>query len=88
VTKRVPKKVKIPKKKRANPLNLALQISFVNNPTPGDPLPIVATGPRTADQCVAAGLARGASTFFFYASTDSMRALLGQPTVASLRPPA
>jgi hypothetical protein len=88
VTVRVPKKVKIPKKQRPNQNSLAVQISFTSVPQPGNPMPILATGPSTADQCVAAGLARGAGAFFFWASEDSMRLLFQQPTVASLRPPA
>jgi hypothetical protein len=88
VTVRIPKKVKIPKKQRPNQNSLAVQISFTSFPQPGNPMPILATGAPTADQCVAAGLARGAGAFFFWASEDSMRLLFQQPTVASLRPPA
>jgi hypothetical protein len=86
VTKRIPKLVKIKKKARPNPLNLAAQISFSDTPSPGDPLPIRAVGPTQADQCVAAGLARGQGSFFFFASDTSMRLLFAQPTVGALRP--
>ena len=83
---KIMKKVKIKKAKRSNLLNLAAQISFNDTPVPGDPLPIRAIGPTTADQCVAAGLATGVSAFFFFAADESMRALFAQPTVGSLRP--
>ncbi|MGZ5312702.1 MAG: hypothetical protein ACXWEA_00685 [Solirubrobacterales bacterium] len=83
---KIMKKVKIKKAKRSNLLNLAAQISFNTTPIPGDPLPIKAIGPTTADQCVAAGLSTGVTAFFFFASAESMQALYQQPTVASLRP--
>lgn len=86
VTKRIPRQVKIKKTARPNPLNLSAQISFSDSPVPGDPLPIRAVGPTQADQCVAAGLARGQGSFFFFASDTSMRLLFAQPTVGALRP--
>lgn len=86
VKKKIRKLVKIKKAARPNPLNLAAQISFNEIGVPGDPLPIRAVGPALADQCVAAGLARGQSAYFFFASDDSMRQLFLQPTVGGLRP--
>lgn len=86
VKKKIRKQVKIKKRARPNPLNLSTQISFSDTPVPGDPLPIRAVGADTADQCVAAGLARGQGTFFFFASDTSMKLLFAQPTVGSLRP--
>ncbi|MFN2612127.1 MAG: hypothetical protein ABR536_02010 [Solirubrobacterales bacterium] len=86
VKKKIRKLIKIKKAARPNPLNLAAQISFNDAPVPGDPLPIRAVGATLADQCVAAGLARGQGAFFFFASDAAMKLLFQQPTVASLRP--
>lgn len=88
IKKKIQKRVKIKKLKRPNLNNLALQISFSDTPNPADPLPIRNVSAATADQCVLAGLARGAGAFFFFASDDAMRMLFAQPYVASLRPSA
>ncbi len=87
IKKRIPKRVKIKKAAQPNTNNLAVQISFTDVPTPGSSLPITATSATRADQCVAAGLAAGQGTFFFFASDTSMKLLFSQPTVGSLRPP-
>ncbi len=77
------------RRKKTRPINrnLAFEISFSDTPTPGASLPILSVAAATADRCVAAGLARGAAAFFFFASEDSMRMLFAQPTMSSLRPP-
>ncbi len=85
--RRVRVRKKFGRKGRPDARNLALQISFSNTPNPADPLPVRNVAASTADRCVAAGLARGAGAFFFFASDASMRLLFAQPTVASLRPP-
>jgi hypothetical protein len=87
VTKRVAIKVRIKKKLRPNPRNLVTQISFSDTPSAGDPLPIRAVGPQTADRCTEIGMAHGQRAFFYFASDASMRLLFQQPLVGSLRPP-
>jgi hypothetical protein len=76
-------------KKQAKPLlsNLAMQISFSDTPDPSAGMAITKTSASTAAQCAFAGLARGAGAFFFFASDQSMRLLLQQTTIATLRPP-
>jgi hypothetical protein len=86
IKKRIPYQVKIKKAAQANTNNLAVQVSFTDAPQPGSSLPITATSALRADQCVAAGLAKGQGTYFFYASDTSMKLLFAQPTVGSLRP--
>ncbi len=86
VKKKIRKLVKIKKAAQPSLLNLSTQISFSDTPIPGDPLPIRATSAAQADACVAAGLAVGQGTYFFFASTDAMKLLYQQPTVGSLRP--
>jgi hypothetical protein len=85
VKKKIRKQVKIKKQARPDLLNLAMQISFNDNPVAGDPMPIRSTSPALADQCVAAGLAAGQNTFFFFATDGSMRQLFAQPLVGGLR---
>jgi hypothetical protein len=84
--KRIPYRVKIKKAAQANTNNLAVQVSFTDAPQPGNSMPILATSAGLADNCVATGLAKGQSTFFFFATDTSMRLLFAQPTVGSLRP--
>ena len=87
IIKRIPKRIKIKKAAQPNTNSLAVQVSFTDAPTPGSSLPITATSAARADQCVAAGLAAGQATYFFFASDTSMKLLFSQPTVGSLRPP-
>jgi hypothetical protein len=86
IVKRIPYRVKIKKAAQANTNNLAVQVSFTDAPEPGNSMPILATSAGLADNCVATGLAKGQSTFFFYASDSAMKLLFAQPTVGSLRP--
>jgi hypothetical protein len=86
IKKRIPYRVKIKKAAQANTNNLAVQVSFTDSPQPGNSLPLVATSATQADNCVATGLAKGQSTFFFFASDSAMKLLYAQPTVNSLRP--
>jgi hypothetical protein len=88
IVKRIPFRVKIKKAAQANTNNLAVQVSFTDSPQPGNSMPILATSAALADNCVASGLAKGQSTFFFYASDSAMKLLFAQPTVGSLRPSA
>jgi hypothetical protein len=81
-------KRKIKKKARPKPSNLSLQISFSDTPDPANPLPIASTAPSTAAACATGGLSKGAGAFFFFASDQSIRALLAQPSICALRPPA
>ncbi len=84
--RRVTVREKLSPRARPQRRNLALQVSFSDTPDPSDPLPVRHVGPVMADRCVAAGLARGAGAFFFFASDNSMRQLFAQPVVGSLRP--
>lgn len=86
VVKRVPVLKKIKKRARPNPRNLVTQVSFSDTPSPGHPLPVIATGPQTAERCTEVGMARGQRAFFYFASDASMRLLFQQPTMARLRP--
>jgi hypothetical protein len=86
IVKRIPYRVKIKKAAQANTDNLAVQVSFTDAPEPGNSMPILATSAGLADNCVATGLAKGQSTFFFFASDSAMKLLFAQPTVNSLRP--
>jgi hypothetical protein len=78
---------KLRKRVRPDPANLGFQISFSGTPSPGDPLPVRNVSVETAANCVASGLRRGASSFFFFASHESMRLLYAQPLLQFLRPP-
>jgi hypothetical protein len=75
------------KRSRPNARNLALQVSFSDSPSPGDPLPVRNVAPITADRCILRGLHHGIGAFFLFASDSSMRSLFQQPTVSRLRPP-
>ncbi len=80
-------RVKLRKRVRPDPANLGFQVSFSETPQPGDPLPVRNVSVETAANCVASGLHRGARSFFFFASHQSMRLLLAQPLLQLLRPP-
>jgi hypothetical protein len=77
-------------KKRARPdlNNLSLQISFSNTPNPGSSMAITKTSAKTAAACTRSALKRGGGAFFYFAAPDSMRVLIKQPEIASLRPSA
>jgi hypothetical protein len=67
--------------------NLAMEISFTDNPNATESMAILSTSAARAASCVPAGLKQGGGAFFFFASDDAMRLLFQQPQIAALRPP-
>jgi hypothetical protein len=84
--KKIRKEIKIKKAKQPNVRNLATQISFSDTPDPSSPLPISNVSAARADSCVENGVAHGQYSYFFFASTSSMKLLFQQPYMASVRP--
>lgn len=79
---------KIKKQARPDLSNLSLQLSFSNTPDPSSSMAITKTSAKTAAACTRSALKAGGGAFFYFASPDSMRLLLSQPEIASLRPSA
>ena len=79
---------KLKKQARPDLSNLSLQVSFSNTPDPNSSMAITKTSAKTAAACTRAALKAGGGAFFYFASPDSMRLLLSQPEIASLRPSA
>jgi hypothetical protein len=67
--------------------NLAVQISFSDTPNPSGGMAITKTSASTAALCTFAALQQKMGAVFYFASTDAMRLLLQQTTIATLRPP-
>jgi hypothetical protein len=84
--KKIRKLVKIKKAAQPNMRNLAMQVSFSDTYQPGHPLPIIGTSAARADQCVQTGVSKGQFSYFFFASTSSMKLLFQQPYLATQRP--
>lgn len=74
------------RKWRVHPSNLSVQISFTGVAQPYAGLPLLRTSPARAAKCTQAALKRGAGAVLYWASPDSMRALLATPRVCALRP--
>ena len=86
-----PRKTKKGKRKkvrpRANVRNLGLEVSFSTTPDPDDSRPIASVAPGLASKCTRAGLKRGGGAFLYWATPDSVGALLDKRRICVLRPP-
>lgn len=66
--------------------NLSVQVSFTQAPEPWEPMALLRTSPARAAKCTATALRRGAGAILYWASPDSMHALLSLPRMCALRP--
>ncbi len=74
------------RKWRVHAGNLSVQVSFTGIPQPWSGLALLRTSPVRAAGCTQAALRHGAGAILFWASPDSMRALLSLPSMCALRP--
>jgi hypothetical protein len=83
------KTIRLPLKKKAKPVmsNLAMEISFTDNPQASASQAILSTSAALAASCVQPALKQGVGAFFFFAAEDAMRELFIQPQIGALRPP-
>jgi hypothetical protein len=75
------------RKWKTNPRNLGMQISFSGTPDPGAGMAVIRTSPQRAAKCTSTALKRGGGAFLYWASPDSMRALLSVGRICVLRLP-
>jgi hypothetical protein len=87
IKKKITVRRKFKKKAKPSLSNLAVQISFSDTPSAGGGMAITKTSASTAALCTFAGLQQKMGAIFYFASTDAMRLLLQQTTIATLRPP-
>ncbi len=69
-----------------HPGNLSVQVSFTGTPQPWSGLALLRTSPVQAAGCTRAALRHGAGAILFWASPNSMRAMLSLPAMCALRP--
>ncbi len=74
------------KKWKIHPTNLGIEVSFTYRPEPWSSMALLRTSPQRASKCTRAALKRGAGAILYWASPDSMRALLSIPRICALRP--
>ena len=74
------------KKWKIHPTNLGIEVSFTSRPEPWSSMALLRTSPQRASKCTRAALKRGAGAVLYWASPDSMRALLSIPRMCGLRP--
>lgn len=72
---------------RANVRNLGLEVSFSTTPDPDDSRPIASVAAGLASKCTRAGLKRGGGAFLYWATPESVGALLDRRRICVLRPP-
>jgi hypothetical protein len=74
------------RKWKVHAANLGVEVSFTEAAQPWSSLPLLRTSPIQASACTGAALKRGAGAILYWASPDSMRALLSLPRMCALRP--
>jgi hypothetical protein len=86
-----PRKTKKGKRKkvkpRANVRNLGLEVSFSTTPDPDESIPLRSVSVGLASKCTKAGLKRGGGAFLYWATPESVGALLDKRRICVLRPP-
>jgi hypothetical protein len=80
--------MRVPLHRNAKPSlsNMAMEISFTDNPQASASQAILSTSAAEAAACVRPALKQGIGAFFFFAPEDPMRLLFQQPQIAPLRP--
>ena len=73
-------------KRKIHSTNLSIEVSFSYRPQPWSSMALLRTSPQRASKCTRAALKRGAGAILYWASPDSMRALLSIPRMCALRP--